>query len=478
MNQQLDAESGHFFQWNRKALVAALGIAVPAILLAHLTGLALHPRLTGGSFPGENSCTQCHDGVVNAGPGSITTTINGKPFSGYQYKPGEQATVTVTIAEPGKKIFGFQFTARKDDGCVQAGILQAVDQAVAIQSDTITPEGCSGSSVQFANHKNAVEADGTATFTFRWIAPPEDIGRIRFAAGGLAGDKDDSEKGDNTYVWEGAIEFGGGAAVAPKINTGGVVLATGTPVVRQLSPNAIATVYGTDFAPVGTDVRDPIVNEGVLGDKLVDTCVEVNGKSAPIFAVFATQINFQVPGDAGLGSGTVTVIRGCQTDVEQRSNSEPVSLVDTRPAFFNYVNKPDGRNPIAALRQNNAPLAEEGLFGGNPPPSPATQGEYVSLFGTGFGPTDPPLEAGVVPTKAVPNGIAKVKNHDSVRIRVGGIDVPDDPFTYVGVSPCCAGLFQATFKIPENVPDGNHQVEIEINGVKTPAGPYIAVKKQ
>jgi len=109
---------------------------------------------------------------------------------------------------------------------------------------------------------------------------------------------------------------------------------------------------------------------------------------------------------------------------------------------------------------------------------PATQGEYVSLYGTGFGPTDPSLGTGIIPSSAVPKGMAKVRNHSGVRIRVGGIDVPADHIAYVRVSPCCAGLYQATFKIPANVPDGKQEVVLEVNGISSPTGPYIAVEKQ
>jgi len=69
-----------------------------------------------------------------------------------------------------------------------------------------------------------------------------------------------------------------------------------------------------------------------------------------------------------------------------------------------------------------------------------------------------------------------VVNRAGVRIQVGGVDVPASDIYYVGAAPCCAGLYQVSFKVPESLPDGNHKVVITVNGVSSPEGPDIAVK--
>ena len=47
---------------------------------------------------------------------------------------------------------------------------------------------------------------------------------------------------------------------------------------------------------------------------------------------------------------------------------------------------------------------------------------------------------------------------------------------YAGIAPCCAGLYQIVVRVPDGLPDGNHEVTAMVDGVSTPAGPYIPVK--
>ncbi len=461
--------------------VAALTAAVPVLLLSSEVGLQTPPRSTGGNFSGEGSCADagCHTGAVNPGRGSISVTIGGKPLSQYRYMPGEAVTVKVRVAEAGKKKFGFQITARDEAGCVQAGVFTGRENEVWVQRSSATPEGCAGSTVEFPTHWEAVAADGEAIFEFQWTAPPQAQGPIRWAAAGVAGDGDGTPAGDSVYTVEAATEAASNVSVQPAINEGGVVLATGTPVVNRLVPNAIATVYGKDFAPEGTSILQPELDENNrVQDKVFNTCVTVNGKWSPLYAILPGQINFQVPHDTGLGTAEVRVIRGCNTEQEQASNPVNVTVVDAAPAFFNFANSLDGNNPIAALRQIGSQysiLAPEGMFAGG---GPAAPGDIAHLYATGLGQTNPALETGAIPQNEVPNGQAEVVNRAGVRIRVGGVDVPAADIYYVGAAPCCAGLYQVSFKVPETLPDGNHKVVLTVNGVSSPEGPYIAVKRR
>ena len=110
--------------------------------------------------------------------------------------------------------------------------------------------------------------------------------------------------------------------------------------------------------------------------------------------------------------------------------------------------------------------------------TPASPGEFVSLFLTGLGPTDPPLEAGEIPAQRFPgsNGQARVTNEISVTI--GGIAVSPEDIFYAGVAPCCAGLYQLVIRIPLNAPDGDLTVIVTVKGVSSPEGPFVTVKRQ
>ena len=102
--------------------------------------------------------------------------------------------------------------------------------------------------------------------------------------------------------------------------------------------------------------------------------------------------------------------------------------------------------------------------------TPAEPGEFVTLFGTGFGATEPPLATGQIPGAAVnlANAVAFV---------FGGIAVPAQDVLYAGASPCCAGLYQFTLRLPANLPDGDATVTAVVQGVSTPEGPFLTVRR-
>ncbi len=261
-------------------------------------------------------------------------------------------------------------------------------------------------------------------------------------------------------------------AKAPTISSGGVVLATGTPTVERISPNAIVSVFGQDFAAEGTQEASPALDAaGRVAANLAATCLEIGGKRVPLFAVFPTQINAQAPHDLPPGQVQAAVIRGCEAEDAQPGPAVTVEAAAVSPAFFNFSLDPAGRNPIVALHGGGPALA--GAPGAVPGVelTPAEPGEYVTLYGTGFGATEPALETGQIPGAAVPLAGA-------VTFAFGGIEVSAEDVLYAGASPCCAGLYQFTVRVPADVPDGDASVTAAVQGVATPEGPFLAVRRQ
>ena len=192
---------------------------------------------------------------------------------------------------------------------------------------------------------------------------------------------------------------------ALRISAGGIALATGTPVVRRISPNALVSVFGWDFAPEGTRAVTPELNAaGGVADNLAGICLEIAGERVPLFAVFPHQINAQAPHGLTPGTARVDVVRGCGTPGEQHgyTEAEPVAVFPVSPAFFNFVSNPDGRNPIVALHGGGPALVGPPGAVAGAALTPAAPGEIVTLFGTGFGPTEPALEAGRIPGVRAP----------------------------------------------------------------------------
>ncbi len=193
------------------------------------------------------------------------------------------------------------------------------------------------------------------------------------------------------------------AAPLPRISAGGVVLATGTPAVNRISPNAIISVFGRYFAPEGTRALTPELNAaGGVADNLAGICLEIAGERVPLFAVFPHQINAQAPHGLTPGTARLDVVRGCGTPGELRGYSASVAVAPVSPAFFNFVSNPDGRNPVVALHGGGPALVGPPGAVAGAALTPAAPGETVTLFGTGFGPTEPALEAGRIPGVQAP----------------------------------------------------------------------------
>jgi len=262
----------------------------------------------------------------------------------------------------------------------------------------------------------------------------------------------------------------------PEISSGGIILATGTPVVEQVSPLGIFTIFGREFAPQGTLAIQPeLAANGAIATNLAQTCVEIDGERSPLFAVLPTQINGQASHLLQPGQATVEVIRGCGTNDEQRSPVATVTIGSVTPSFFNFVNNPGGANPIAALHGGGPELVgEPGLIPGATS-TPAQPNEFVSLFATGFGPTDPALESGQIPSEVLPDSGGRAALTSKVTFTIGGIAIPPADVLYAGAAPCCVGLYQFVVRVPPNAKDGNLAVTATVDGVSTPDGPFITV---
>jgi uncharacterized protein (TIGR03437 family) len=254
---------------------------------------------------------------------------------------------------------------------------------------------------------------------------------------------------------------------SPSISSGGITSAgLSNPPVKSLSPNAIVTVFGTNFAPAGTAQQSGLVN-GQLPTNFDGVCVEFATVRAPIFGVYANQVNVQVPAVTP-GNVPVQVITDC--DTPQAVASPPVSATAqaTAPEFFYFTTSSSGADPIAAIDAvTGGYIGAAGLISGGTF-TPAKPGEYLTLFATGFGATNPSFAPGVLPSGNAPVTAA-------VSITLGGVTLDPSQILYVGLSQY-AGLYQVNLQVPAGVPDGNQPVVITVGGVASPADAFITVQ--
>jgi protocatechuate 3,4-dioxygenase, beta subunit len=182
---------------------------------------------------------------------------------------------------------------------------------------------------------------------------------------------------------------------------------------------------------------------GKLPTSLDGVSVSINGKPAAVYYVSPNQINVQAPTDDATGSVQVTV-----TNANGTSDPVTTNLSTYLPGFFLFP-----RNYVAAVHADGSFVGPPGLFDAAPTTA-AKPGESISLFGTGFGPTNPRVAAGEVFKGAAPLTTA-------VEVRVGSTNAE---VTFAGLSS--AGLYQLNIVVP-NLPDGDHDIVAKVGGART-----------
>ena len=117
--------------------------------------------------PGENNCTQCHSGTVQAGSGfNILEWGDGIT----EYTPGETYSMQLSMEDASAKN-GFQILPLKASDNTAAGTIVVTDAA-----RTQVIPGAGGK--QYLGHRLA--GNSSSTWSFDWTAPSTDVGNVIF----------------------------------------------------------------------------------------------------------------------------------------------------------------------------------------------------------------------------------------------------------------------------------------------------------
>jgi trimeric autotransporter adhesin len=262
-------------------------------------------------------------------------------------------------------------------------------------------------------------------------------------------------------------------AAGPQIKAGGVTGAgLSSPPVTSLAVGGIASVFGSGFGAGSAflEVGTADLVNGAVPTNFKGICVDLSGTRAPIFGVSDTQVNFQVPAVTG-SSVSVRVLTNCGTTAEVASVGFPATIAAAAPEFFYFVVNANGHNPVAATDAvTNSLIASATLFPGAGF-APAYPGEYVTVYGTGFGVTNPAVAPGVFYAS-----LAQATG--PVQVLLNGQPVPAASVLYAGITPSSPGLYQVNFQIPPGTPGGDLPLAISIGGIQSPAGAFITVQAQ
>lgn len=443
-----------------KKLAYSLSATFPIVLFAFSTGPPI--RRTGAPVDGGLNCTVCHStfAPANSDPtGSVT-------IDAANYTPGVTQTIKVTIKHPQAMRWGFQITARTlSDETKQAGTF-ATNELVRVRCDSTPARDapCSGA-LEFAEHSNAAFTNPGAGFTYQveWTPPATDVGDVIFYAAGNAANGDRNLTGDRIYTTARTISPASCSSTG-KPSISGVV--NGASFQQPIAANTFVTLFGQNFgASAVKRAAGPgdIVNKA-FPKELACVAVEIDGKRVPISYVQSNQINVQAPSTANLGSVTVKVIVNPDRPNQSASDTATIQLLGLAPAFFTF----NGKSIAAQFAGTANVVADPSVV---PGAKAAKPGDLVTLYGTGFGATDPSVPAGDVTEAA-----AKITS--PLTVIIGGVTLAPPDIQYAGLSPgSISGLYQFNVRIPSTASDGDVPVMIQMGSSRTQDGVTIPVKR-
>lgn len=325
---------------------------------------------------------------------------------------------------------------------VSIGVTLTVTQAapsLVLGSQMLTFQYTYGGALP-ATQNVAIANAGGGTFTWTASASPYWLG-VSATSGSVPGTLgvlvNPVNLAAGTYT--GSIQVTAAGALGSPANISVSLVVTGTqpaPVITGvgsaatfLPPIAPATwvaIVGTNLSQVTYTWQGSDFVNGQLPTLLEGVSVTINGIPAYVEYISPTQINVLAPDDATAGSVQVQV-----TVAGQSSNALSVQKAQFAPAFFTF-----GDGYVAAQHLNFTPVGAPNLLPGVVT-TPAHPGETIVLYGTGFGPTNPPFPTAQLVTAAQPLA-------NSVRISIGGMNAPAGFVGLVG-----PGLYQFNVTVPE-----------------------------
>ena len=250
--------------------------------------------------------------------------------------------------------------------------------------------------------------------------------------------------GDQFANWPSALVKPAFRATNPVVN--------GASFQPGITAGSWVTLYGTNLA---TDSRiwfNGEFNGNKLPTQVDNVSVTMNGQPAAVYYVSPGQLNVQAPGTLQPGPVTIVV-----THDGQASDPVTATAVQSNPALFTYG--AGGKTFAAAILLNGSVLGDPSAAPGT---TMARAGDYIELFGTGFGPS---------PGGTIVSSATTLSTPPSVTI--GGVQAT---VSYAGLVG--SGLFQINVQVPRGVASGNQPVVVNYGGAVSPASVIIPVSGQ
>ena len=254
----------------------------------------------------------------------------------------------------------------------------------------------------------------------------------------------------------------------PGFQSSGIVNSASYSAANAITPGGFFSIFGSDLGDDFGDWGQSFVNN-IAPRRLNNVRVLVNDQEAFIAFTSSSQINAIAPDN--LPDGPVNVVVEYST---LRSTTVATQSRRINPAVFRYTPE-NSRYLAATANDGSAYIGPPNLFGTNGFLSglalrPARPGEYVVLYGTGLGPTTPPVPAGQIPPPRT--GGYPLSNSSEIRLTLNGQTTSVVP-AYSGLSGF-PGLHQLVFLVPD-ISNGDYETVLVVNGISSPTGTYLPI---
>jgi uncharacterized protein (TIGR03437 family) len=147
----------------------------------------------------------------------------------------------------------------------------------------------------------------------------------------------------------------------------------------------------------------------------------------------------------------------------QMSSAFNITLQKLAPSFFAWEPATaDFAKYLVAQHINYTNVGKVGLFPGTPAnfTTPASPGETIILYGTGFGPTSPPIASGIETDKVYSLSPLPTATFGGAAATV----------VFGGLIPPLSQVYQFDITIPKNSPNGDSPLVVTVNGTQSFSG--------
>ncbi len=251
----------------------------------------------------------------------------------------------------------------------------------------------------------------------------------------------------------------------PAISQGGIVSASAFGGYNYAAPGAYLEIFGENLAQ-GTMGWSEAFTGSNAPTQLDGVSVTIGGQRAFVSFVSPTQVNVQVPATVAIGQTLPVVL----SNRGQSTASVPIAVRLLAggllaPAAF----KVGDRQFVYATKGNTATIVSNGSIPGLAA-APATPGEVLVMYGTGFGSMVP---FSIPIAGAIPQAVG-TRLQFPVTVRIGGIAAQ---VLFEGVIPGFVGLYQFNVVVPPDAPEGDLPLEVIQNNQPTGQTLFLPVRR-